>query len=160
MNEPTPQRRRTDRPERVIVHRHALPPLRYTHPGYFVVALGLWITHLGLGFEAIIPGRHTDNIWSVAQDMTGHHFWVWGIGHFATCALILGMYFPQRFWIARVGFLSSLVVFNLLGVSLVASSILHDNASFYTGLATISMSLTSVATFREGQVNPAMAKPS
>lgn len=131
-----------------------LPQLRYDHPGYFTVALALLCTHVALAIDALLPGRHSHKGWAVINSVIDHQTAVLAVVHLMIAVLIgVGLYW--RFHFARLGFLLSFIVFNTLGVAFFASAVMDPTTSFYATILSLSLSLSSLAAYREPRKNPA-----
>jgi hypothetical protein len=140
--------------------RPHLPALHRDHPGFFTVVLGLVITHIGMGVDALLPDRHVSPIWTTMNSVVPE-FWWWSVAHFGVAVLIVvGIYGAaetrrpgfQVFFLLRAGCLLSIVSFNAIGVSLISGALLN-HLSFYPGLASVALSMASLAAFKEPRFN-------
>lgn len=141
--------------ETATARRRYLPSLYYSHPGFFFVASGIAFTHLALAADTVSTSRlHSSKGWTVAVAALHGHMWIATVVHVAIFALIVvGMYRAEQFILARWGLLLSVVTFNSLGAAFLLAAIRYGT-SFIGTILLASMSLTSVAGYREPVDNP------
>ena len=94
-----------------------VPLLAKTHVGFFRVALALVVFHIGLSWDFLNPNAATTHVTGAWQGVTALvGLPVWGWAHVLCVILtVAGLFGP--FWIARVGFLASVVTCGALAGS-------------------------------------------
>lgn len=149
-------RRSTDVP-RVREKQHwAVPDLNYDHGGYFKVVASLVLIHVGLGLDSLRDApRHTP-IFKVLNEGLHNNLWALAVLHIVIALLILvGLYWRGHFGILRVGCGASLILFNVLAVAFAAAAYTQD-LSYYSAIASVTLSLSSLAAIKEPPVQSAV----
>lgn len=151
-----PQRRSTDRAPIVGSRRKWLPDLYYDHNGYFAVVLSLILIHTGLALDSLLQNgpRHTP-AFSVLNKAFHEQLWLLALIHGVIALLILiGLYWRGHFVILRYGCGFSLLLFNALAVAFAAAAY-TQGLSYYSAIASVTLSLSSLATLKEPPVQAA-----
>lgn len=128
-----------------------LPSLAMDHPGYFRVALGLTLLHIGLGVDFLLPGRHG----SPAFVIVGHiiPFGFLAFLHFFTAIIIIyGLY--RQFEVARWGFRISITTFWAVTVAFGYAAVISPLVSFGWMMVYGFISICSLAAAQEPEHGP------
>jgi hypothetical protein len=132
-----------------------LPNLCYDHPGFFKVAVSLVLIHLGLTFDSLQPGPRHSPGFTIINGLFGNQLWPLALIHLVIAGLVVaGMYWRGHFNLLRYGCVGSLVLFNTLAVAFAYSSYLY-HLSYYAAIASVTLSLSSLAALREPPVQAA-----
>lgn len=134
-----------------------VPRLARDHPGYFKVVLSLVLVHFGLAADAL-GGRGIERSpgFKVIVSVLGKHTYSMTGAHIVTAILIIaGLYWRDHFVLVRYGCALSLILFNVLAVGFAFASFLYD-LSYYGAIASVTLSLSSLAALKEPPVQSAV----
>ncbi len=132
-----------------------LPHLYYDHPGYFKVVASLVLIHLGLALDSLQDGPHHSPIFRVLIKVLSNQLYLLTVVHGITAVLlVVGLYWRGWFSLVRYGCAISLILFNAIAVAFAASAYIY-NLSYYSAIASVTLSLSSLAALKEPPVQAA-----
>ena len=135
--------------------KKVVPDLYYDHPGYFKVAASLVLIHFGLAIDSLREGPRHTVIFKVLDGVIGDKLFVLAILHAIIAVLVvMGLYWRGHFMLLRYGCALSLVLFNAIAVAFAAAAITY-NLSFYAAIASVTLSLSSLAALKEPPIQAA-----
>lgn len=131
-------------------HRHRIiPDLHYDHPGYFKVVASLLFIHIGLAADSLLDGPGNSPVFRVLREAIGGQLWILAVLHLLIAVLtILGLYWRGHFNLLRFGCGLSLILFNVIAACFAAAALKY-NLSYYSTLASVTLSLSSLAAMKE-----------
>lgn len=147
-------RRSTDE-RRCAKRRKGIPDLAYDHPGYFKVVVSLLLIHVGLAVDSLLDGPANSQVFQVLNDALNNQLWTLAALHVLIAVLtVIGLYWHGHFDLLRIGCGISLILFNVIAACFWAAAYKY-NLSYYSALASITLSLSSLAAMREPTIQPA-----
>ena len=133
-----------------------LPRLARDHPGYFKVVLSLVLVHFGLAIDAVGSGIQRSPGFKVIVSVLGKHAYVMTLIHvFTAILLMVGLYWRNHFVLVRYGCALSLILFNVLAVGFAFASAIYG-LSYYAAIASVTLSMSSLAALKEPPVQSAV----
>lgn len=132
-----------------------VPRLVKDHPGYFKVVLSLILIHLGLAIDSLQNGPRHSPAFAFINSFLGDKLWVLAVVHTLVAVLVLiGLYWTRYFVLLRIGCAISLILFNVLAVAF-AFAAYSLNLSYYAAIASVTLSLSSLAALQEPPIQAA-----
>lgn len=138
-------------PTKAADRRFWIPDLSYDHPGYFKVVVSLIFVHVGLALDSVLKGPANSPVFKVLNEALDGQLWLLAAAHVVTTVLIVfGLYARKHFAIMRFGCGLSLITFNIVAACFAAASF-QQNLSYYSAIASVTLSLSSLAAMKEPQ---------
>lgn len=152
MSAPVEQRRRSTDAIFTGKRNWWAPDLYCDHGGYFKVVASLILIHFGLAVDSLRHGPRNSPSFSVLNSAFDERLWIIALLHLLIALMILtGLYWRNHFVLLRFGCGASLLLFNALAVAFAAAATIH-NLSYYSAIASVTLSLSSLAALKEPPV--------